>query len=73
MKTKEIQKNPLMSAWKSHWTGFKKASPHRHKSINKGLVDHVRRYHMVQLAIISHKLLSTPWVNQIPIFMELKG
>jgi len=71
MKTKLKQKDPLMSAWKSHWWGLKKYSPHKYQ--DKGLVDHIRRYHMLQLAILSHKLIKTPWVKYMPIFMELKG
>lgn len=71
MRTKEVQKDPLFAIWKSHWYGFKKYSPHKY--IEKGLVDHIRRYHMVQLAILSHEAIKLPWVKYTPIFMELKG
>ena len=71
MKIKLDQKNPLMSAWKSHWTGFKQSSPHKY--VDRSYLAHVRSYHMLQLAILGHKLIKTPWVKFIPIFMELKG
>lgn len=73
MKTKEVQQDPLFRAWRGHLKRFKIVSPHKY--VNKGLVDHVRRYHMFKILELGHKLIwnKNPWVHYIPIFMELQG